>query len=165
MANSPNIKPANTAPRERLVPNPKARLQDQLHEVCRFRHLSARTEEAYWGWVRRFSSRVRVQRPFPTPVFIPLQHPSLRVHVHAPLPASSPRSSLPPSRRSLSPFWILPWLHGSCLPFMVSSSASASTHRLQHQHQRHASGISANLDNNVSINVTPPASEPPSPSS
>jgi len=29
-------------------------LRDQLHEVCRFKHLSPRTEEAYWGWLRRF---------------------------------------------------------------------------------------------------------------
>jgi len=36
------------------VPNPKARLREQLHEVCRFKHLSSRTEEAYWGWLRRF---------------------------------------------------------------------------------------------------------------
>ena len=37
-----------------LIANPKARLQDQLREVCRFKHMSPRTEEAYWGWVRRF---------------------------------------------------------------------------------------------------------------
>jgi hypothetical protein len=53
-----NIDPAITAaarrPRERLIPNPKARLREQFREVCRFRHLSERTEEAYWGWVRRF---------------------------------------------------------------------------------------------------------------
>lgn len=48
------IRPTKTAPRERLVPNPKARLREQLHEVCRFKHLSPRTEEAYWGWLRRF---------------------------------------------------------------------------------------------------------------
>ena len=41
-------------PLERLVPNPKARLQDQFHEVCRFRHLAERTERTYWDWVRRF---------------------------------------------------------------------------------------------------------------
>ena len=47
---------ANTAglPREKLVPNPKARLQDQFHEVARFKHLSYRTETAYWEWVVRF---------------------------------------------------------------------------------------------------------------
>jgi hypothetical protein len=53
-----NIDPAITAgarrPRERLIANPKARLREQFREVCRFRHLSERTEEAYWGWVRRF---------------------------------------------------------------------------------------------------------------
>jgi integron integrase len=44
-----------TAPaREGFLPNPKARLKDQFHEVARFKHLSARSEEAYWGWVVRF---------------------------------------------------------------------------------------------------------------
>ncbi len=38
---------------EGLVPNPKARLKEQFHEVCRFRHVAMRTEEAYWGWVVR----------------------------------------------------------------------------------------------------------------
>src|SRR5476649_1812181 len=40
-------------PRERLVPNPKARLKEQFHEVCRFKHLALRSEEAYWAWVVR----------------------------------------------------------------------------------------------------------------
>ena len=36
-----------------MVPNPKARLKEQFHEVCRFKHLALRSEEAYWGWVVR----------------------------------------------------------------------------------------------------------------
>lgn len=52
------MEPTKTAapgrPWEQLVLNPKARLQDQFHEVCRFRHLAERTERAYWEWVRRF---------------------------------------------------------------------------------------------------------------
>jgi hypothetical protein len=36
------------------MPNPKARLRDQFKEVARFRHLSFRTEESYWGWIHRF---------------------------------------------------------------------------------------------------------------
>jgi integron integrase len=43
----------NTAGRERLLPNPKARLKVQFHEVCRFKHLAERSEEAYWAWVVR----------------------------------------------------------------------------------------------------------------
>jgi integrase len=43
----------HAAVRERLVPNPKARLKEQFHEVCRFKHLAVRSEEAYWGWVVR----------------------------------------------------------------------------------------------------------------
>jgi len=39
---------------ERLIANPKARLRDQFREVCRFKHLSQRTEEAYWGWTRQY---------------------------------------------------------------------------------------------------------------
>ena len=39
--------------RGKLVPNPKARLKEQFHEVCRFKHLAVRSEEAYWGWVVR----------------------------------------------------------------------------------------------------------------
>ena len=39
--------------REGVVPNPKARLKEQFHEVCRFKHLALRSEEAYWAWVVR----------------------------------------------------------------------------------------------------------------
>src|ERR1039458_7560518 len=46
----------HAAVRERLVPNPKARLKEQFHEVCRFKHLAVRSEEAYWGWVVRLVS-------------------------------------------------------------------------------------------------------------
>src|ERR1035441_8608799 len=47
---------ANTehVPQEKLLPNPKARLKDQFHEVARFKHLSFRSETAYWQWVVRF---------------------------------------------------------------------------------------------------------------
>jgi len=45
-----------------LRPNPKVRLKEQFHEVCRFRHVSLRTEEAYWAWVvrlvRHFHSQI-----------------------------------------------------------------------------------------------------------
>jgi integron integrase len=41
-------------PLEKLLPNPKGRLKDQFHEVARFKHLSSRTETAYWEWVVRF---------------------------------------------------------------------------------------------------------------
>jgi integron integrase len=51
--NEGSTKAASTAVRERLVPNPKARLKEQFHEVCRFKHLAARSEEAYWAWVVR----------------------------------------------------------------------------------------------------------------
>ena len=45
---------AANAPRSRLVPNPKGRLQEQFHEVARFQHLSLRTEESYWQWVMQY---------------------------------------------------------------------------------------------------------------
>ena len=37
-----------------FVPNPKARLFDQVREVMRFHHYALRTEEAYLQWIRRF---------------------------------------------------------------------------------------------------------------
>lgn len=45
---------ATFRPREGLVPNPKARLREQVHEVMRFKQFSPRTEEAYWSWIRQF---------------------------------------------------------------------------------------------------------------
>jgi integron integrase len=44
----------NAVVRERFVPNPKLRLQEQCREVLRFHHYSVRTEEAYWQWIKRF---------------------------------------------------------------------------------------------------------------
>jgi len=40
--------------RPALVPNPKARLFDQVREVMRFRHYSWRTERTYAQWMRRY---------------------------------------------------------------------------------------------------------------
>jgi hypothetical protein len=37
-----------------FIPNPKARLREQVAEVSRFKRLSPRKEEAYWLWIRRF---------------------------------------------------------------------------------------------------------------
>ena len=53
---SPRSLPAKAAPAPlgTLLPNPKARLKDQFHEVARFQHLAQRTEGAYWEWVVRF---------------------------------------------------------------------------------------------------------------
>jgi len=39
---------------EHVVPNPKARLLDQVREVLRLKHYSLRTEETYVGWIKRF---------------------------------------------------------------------------------------------------------------
>ena len=46
--------PANSARKEKLVPNPKLRLREQIREVMRFHHYSIRTEEAYWFWIRKY---------------------------------------------------------------------------------------------------------------
>ena len=43
-----------TAPKDKLIPNPKARLREPVREVMRFHHYSQRTEEAYWQWIKRF---------------------------------------------------------------------------------------------------------------
>jgi len=37
-----------------VVPNPKARLLDQVREIIRVKHYSIRTEEAYVQWIKRF---------------------------------------------------------------------------------------------------------------
>ena len=39
---------------ENFIPNPKARLLDQVREVIRFKHYSIRTEQAYIHWIKRF---------------------------------------------------------------------------------------------------------------
>ena len=39
---------------ERVLPNPKAKLLDQLREVCRLKHYSLRTEQSYVAWALRF---------------------------------------------------------------------------------------------------------------
>ena len=36
-----------------IGPKPK-RLEEQVRTVARLRHFSMLTEEAYWGWVKRF---------------------------------------------------------------------------------------------------------------
>ncbi|HAB17918.1 MAG TPA: integron integrase [Verrucomicrobiota bacterium] len=54
-------------PREGLVPNPKATLREQLHEVMRFLHYSRRTEHTYWQWIERFLRHFRdPTRPGPS---------------------------------------------------------------------------------------------------
>ncbi|MGA3144669.1 MAG: integron integrase [Verrucomicrobiota bacterium] len=47
---------ANTTfqPLGSLIPNPKLRLREQVHEVMRFKQFSLRTESAYWNWMRQF---------------------------------------------------------------------------------------------------------------
>ena len=50
-----NIEPGKTAGGGgKLIPNPKLKLPSPFHEVMRFKHLSERTETAYWQWVVRF---------------------------------------------------------------------------------------------------------------
>ena len=39
---------------ERVIPNPKSKLLEQVREVCRLKHYSLRTEQSYVAWVRRF---------------------------------------------------------------------------------------------------------------
>ena len=40
--------------REAVVPNPKAKLLDQMREIMRLRHYSIRTEQSYCDWIRRY---------------------------------------------------------------------------------------------------------------
>ncbi len=54
------MKPGKTS-FERIVPNPKFRLLDQVREVCRLKHYSLRTEQSYVAWVKRFLLHVKKQ--------------------------------------------------------------------------------------------------------
>ncbi|MDE2010556.1 MAG: phage integrase N-terminal SAM-like domain-containing protein, partial [Candidatus Omnitrophica bacterium] len=54
MPSEPVPAKAAPSPPDLLLPNPKARLSEQVHEVMRFHHYSLRTEEVYWHWIRRF---------------------------------------------------------------------------------------------------------------
>lgn len=47
---------ATRSPRvpERIIPNPKLKLLEQVREVMRLKHYSLRTERAYADWIRRF---------------------------------------------------------------------------------------------------------------
>ena len=45
---------AANPPADGPAPKPKGRLREQFHEVARFKHLSPRTEQAYWEWVVRY---------------------------------------------------------------------------------------------------------------
>jgi len=38
----------------KVIPNPKARLLDQVREVLRVKHYAIRTEEVYVLWIKRF---------------------------------------------------------------------------------------------------------------
>jgi len=38
---------------EKVIPNPKLKLLDQVREVMRIRHYSIRTERSYVDWIRR----------------------------------------------------------------------------------------------------------------
>lgn len=50
------MEPANASVfrREHTIPNPKAKLLDQVRDVLRLKHYSLRTEETYVGWIKRF---------------------------------------------------------------------------------------------------------------
>ena len=39
---------------DRILPNPKLKLLEQVSEVMRLKHYSIRTEEAYRQWMKRF---------------------------------------------------------------------------------------------------------------
>ena len=67
-----NIKPTKTTgrPRGLFRPDPKAKLREQLPEVCRFKQFSLRTETAYWNWIQQYL-RFHRDRPHLTPTLSP----------------------------------------------------------------------------------------------
>src|SRR5436309_6420137 len=65
--------------RPALIPNPKARLFDQVREVLRFHHYALRTEQAYLQSIRRFLVFHRDKAPsLPVPAPGGAQSPSAR---------------------------------------------------------------------------------------
>ncbi|HEU5122653.1 MAG TPA: hypothetical protein VFW05_01175 [Verrucomicrobiae bacterium] len=48
----PTVESTNTT-MERFIPNPKLKLKEQMREVMRFNHLSARTKQTPWDWTMR----------------------------------------------------------------------------------------------------------------
>ena len=65
-----NLAKASPSATAGLIPNPKARLLDQVREVLRFHHYSLRTEEAYVQWIRRYLQFWRDRNPL-TPALSP----------------------------------------------------------------------------------------------
>lgn len=59
--------------RNGLIPNPKAKLRDQFHEVARFKHLSSRTEDSYWQWIFRFLRFHRLKGKWQHPRDLPAE--------------------------------------------------------------------------------------------
>ncbi len=53
---SPGVQTPGSGPvtYESVIPNPKAKLLDQIREVMRLKHYSIRTERTYCEWVRRY---------------------------------------------------------------------------------------------------------------
>ncbi|HRY49495.1 MAG TPA: integron integrase [Candidatus Paceibacterota bacterium] len=47
-------KESRIATRETIIPNPKAKILDQVREVMRYKHYSLRTERSYCDWIRRY---------------------------------------------------------------------------------------------------------------
>jgi len=96
---------------------PQPQLLTRLHEICRLRHLSPRTEKAYAGWIRRFAPDHNL-RP-PAVPYHPVARPSEPTrHLLKPYPrltrtppfVVTARIRLPPSPRSTDTRRsILPW--------------------------------------------------------
>ena len=54
---SPKMLPRAGRAYEAVVPNPKAKLLDQVREMMRLRHYSIRTEQCYGDWIRNALQR------------------------------------------------------------------------------------------------------------
>jgi Phage integrase, N-terminal SAM-like domain len=68
---SPGLRPPSPVPTGegrlgKFLPNPKLKLREQLAEVCRYRHMSHRSENAYWHWIKGFILFHREPTPSPS---------------------------------------------------------------------------------------------------
>ena len=89
----------------RFLPNPKLKLREQLAEVCRYRHMSHRSESAYWHWIKGFiqfhRGKARMARIDPDGNSTP--HPPAHLSGQCAVPHPACGHLLPKAEKEFSP--------------------------------------------------------------